>query len=80
MKPHHESTRKCPSSSSALSCSSHTVPSGDEEFLKKGLHLCSYREVVPCARVKYFNDKAAVWELIVLLEVSAINPPGPRSE
>lgn len=68
-----------PSSSSTQSRSSHTVPSGDEEFLKEGLHLCSYGEVVPCARVKYFND-AAVWELIVLLEVSAINPLGPRSE
>lgn len=68
-----------PSSGSTQSCSGHTVPSGDEEFLKEGLHLYSYGEIVPRARVKYFNH-AAVWELIVLLEVSAINPLGPRSE
>lgn len=58
---------------------SHTVPSGDE-FPKEGLHLCSSGEVVPRAKVKYCNDDAAVWELTVLLEVSAINPLGPGSE
>lgn len=28
-----------PSSGSLQSCSGHTVPSGDEDFLKEGLHL-----------------------------------------